>query len=114
MPSKRPFGMVLATRGLENAFFKDVSNESTTFDAPRAAKTVSKSLLWVWQWAEKRMFHSQSECESQQKKLPPARKKLPPAKKKLPPGKEELLACLEPCLATTLAGPSMTLWLTSL
>ena len=30
--------MVLATRGLENAFFKDVSNESTTFDAPKAAK----------------------------------------------------------------------------
>ena len=70
--------MVLATRCLENAFFKDVFNEITTFDAPKAAKTVSKSFLWVWQWAEKRMFHSQSECESQKKSYPQQNKNTPP------------------------------------
>ena len=42
MPSKRPFGMVLATRCLENAFFNDASNEITTFDTPKAAKKGSK------------------------------------------------------------------------
>ena len=43
MPSKRVFGMVLATRCLENAFFKDVSNEITTFEAPKSLKSVFKS-----------------------------------------------------------------------
>ena len=42
MPSKKPFGMVLATRYLEKVFFKDVSNEITTFDASKAAKKGSK------------------------------------------------------------------------
>ena len=86
--------MVLATRGLENAFFKDVSNESTTFDAPKAAKTVSKSLLWVWQWAEKRMFHSQSECESQKKSYPRQEKSYPQQKKSYPRAKKSFLHVL--------------------
>ena len=34
--------MVLATRCLENAFFKDIFNEITTFDVPKAAKKGSK------------------------------------------------------------------------
>ena len=42
MPSKRPSGMILAIRCLENAFFNNVSNESTTFDTPKAAKKGSK------------------------------------------------------------------------
>ena len=54
MPSKRPFGMVLATRCLENAFFKDVFNEITTFDAPKAAKKESKDK----QKAARKQFNS--------------------------------------------------------
>ena len=40
----RPHGMVLAARFLKSAFFNDVFNEITTFDAPQGAKTGSKSL----------------------------------------------------------------------
>ena len=46
--------MVLATRCLENAFFKDVFNEITAFDAPKAAKKESKDK----QKAARKQFNS--------------------------------------------------------
>ena len=46
--------MVLVTRGLENAFFKDVFNESTTVDAPKATKKRSKEK----QKAARKQFNS--------------------------------------------------------
>ena len=46
--------MVLVTRCLENTFFKDVFNEITTFDAPKAAKKGSKDK----QKAARKQFNS--------------------------------------------------------
>ena len=46
--------MVLATRCLENEFFKDVFNEITTFDVPKAAKKGSKDK----QKAARKQFNS--------------------------------------------------------
>ena len=45
--------MVLATRCLENTFFKEVFIEITTFDAPKAAKKGSKDKQKAWQVARK-------------------------------------------------------------
>ena len=47
--------MVLATRCLENPFFNDVSNEITTFDAPKTAQKGSTDK----QKAARKQFNSE-------------------------------------------------------